>query len=104
MSRSIKADPAKVVKLDPILEHICLNIIGLDDDYPTVRAMRQNGILSLNDIGEMTPEELQDLTYTPAGASTPQPLMNAHRSKFQWIRDWNAYLMHETGGDPLTLD
>ena len=56
MSRSIKADPVKVVKLDPILEHICLNIIGLDDDYPTVRAMRQNGILSLNDIGEMTPE------------------------------------------------
>ena len=104
MSRSIKADPVKVVKLDPILEHICLNIIRLDDDYPTVRAMRQNGILSLNDIGEMTPEEIQDLTYTPAGASTPQPLMNAHRSKFRWIRDWNAYLVHETGGDPLTLD
>ena len=67
-------------------------------------AMGQNGILSLNNIGEMTPEEIQDLTYTPASASTPQPLMNAHRSKLRWIRDWNAYLMHETGGDPLTLD
>ena len=62
MSRSIKANPVKVVKLDPILEHICLNIIGLDDDYPTVCAMRQNGILSLNDIGEMTPVQRKSKT------------------------------------------
>ena len=69
-----------------------------------VHAMRQNGILNLEDLDKITNGDIHDLRYTPASATTAQPMMSAHSSRIKWIRNWNAYLEDEAGGDPLTLD
>ena len=90
------AQPA-LSELDPTLSFICRDLVGLADDYPTVLALRENGILSLRELMLATDEGIEGLNYTPIGSKTSQPMMPVHRAMIKWIRDWSFYLANESG-------
>ena len=101
MARPTKTDPdqppeqSKLSELDPTLNFICHDLVRLAVNSPTVLALRESGMLDLQWI-TMCPDEVIDkLTYTPIGTKTTQDLTPIQRAPIRWIRDWNAYLMHE---------
>ena len=90
------AQPA-LNELDPTLSFICRDLVGLADDYPSVLALRGNGILSPWQLITATDEAIEDFEYTPIGSKTSQPMMSVHRATIKWIRDWSFHLANEPG-------
>ena len=90
------AQPA-LSELDPTLSFICRDLIGLADDHPSVLAMRENGVLDIEDLMATTDENIDGYEYTPIGSKTSQPMMPVHRAKIKWMRDWIIYQGTESG-------
>ena len=62
------AQPA-LSELDPTLSFICRDLVGLADDYPSVLALRENGMLSIRELMLATDEDIEGLEYTLQSAS-----------------------------------
>ena len=68
------AQPA-LSELDPTLSFICRNLVGLVDDYPSVLALRENGISSPWELMMAMDEVIEGFDYTPIGSKTSKPMM-----------------------------
>ena len=89
-------------ELDPTLSFICYGLVGLANDYPTILAQWENGILNLQDLMVTLEDYIDHLTYTLIGTKTTQALMPVHRATAKCIRNWDMYLANESAGKSLT--
>ena len=89
-------------ELDQTLAFMRRNFLGFKDVSPLILTVWENAILDFEMLMAYSEEELENLTYTPVGTKTPQPLMKGFSSKLKRLREWNFYLMSEYGDRTLT--
>ena len=89
-------------KLDDTLAYVCHDILKIDENSPIILAMRENLILSFDELLGRTEAQIEALTYTPIDSKAPQPLMTTYYLTINWLRKWNLHLMLENDRIPLT--
>ena len=92
----------KLSKLDDTLAYVFHDILKIDENSPIILAMRENLILSFDELLGRTEAQIEALMYMPIGSKDPQPLMTTYYLNINWLRKWNLHLMLENDRVPLT--